>query len=136
MPKLPFGSLPTGWQIVTVQGVTFKSSRVDNPMLQVEVSIDSTGQLTDIYLVLTTDGGQVREFLLACGFHKEAHELRQHRVPLFELDDLIGKQLKVYIPPYGGFIKSFIGMEQRGPAMTEILNFFEPDGLHPNDLDF
>lgn len=70
-------------------------------MLQVEVSLES-GQITDIFLVLTTDGREIASFLTALGYDRTADTLtRKRTVPSFELDELIGEKLKIYIPPTG-----------------------------------
>jgi hypothetical protein len=108
MPKLPVSPLPVGWTLATVEGITFRASISGrNPMLAVEVSLES-GQLTDLYLVISTGAWEIQAFLVALGFTKEAEALRRKRVPAFELDDCIGKKLKIHIPREGGFIKDFM----------------------------
>lgn len=107
MPVLPVKALPTGWQTARIEGFEYTTSTTGNPMVKVEVSLES-GELTDIYLIVTQDCLGFESFLSACGEDKVASSIRAKLNPSFELDDLIGRTLKIDIPKWGGFIKNFI----------------------------
>lgn len=107
MPVLPFGRIAPGWHTATVEGFTYRpSTSGGNPMVDVDATLDS-GELTSIYLVVTTDGQAFASFLIACGERAVADQLVKKRNPSFELDDLIGRSLRVYIPD-AGFISKFM----------------------------
>jgi len=74
-------------------------------MVQVELTLE-TGQLIDIYLMVTTDGADFIKFLSACGQTSVAEDLRRKRNPAFDLDELIGTRLEVFVP-CSGFITEY-----------------------------
>lgn len=97
MPKLPvvISSIPDGLQRATITGVEVKQSSKQNPMIKVELALES-GQLIDDYLVILAQGAAALPMLLrACGYHNEAEQLMRHKVPDFELDNLEGREVRV-----------------------------------------
>ena len=89
-----------------ITGVDWKTSSNDNPMIVVDFKIE-TGAMVKGYLVITHDGAMgFWELLRACGFENEAyHQFRAHtknkKIPDFELEQLIGKELTIWIDANG-----------------------------------
>lgn len=96
MPKLPVSPMMDGWHLATIQAVTFRPSANSNPMLEVEVTLES-GRLTNVYVLVTTRGDEIRELLWACGENQVADDIFRRRNPAFELDNLIGRQISVHV---------------------------------------
>lgn len=96
MPKLEgFTLVRDGIHPGTITGIEYRNAnRSDNPMLVVEVALES-GALVNCYCVVTVDGSQMYHLLRACGRSGEAEQIKRHKVPDVELDDLIGTQVDV-----------------------------------------
>lgn len=107
MPLLPVTAIKPGWHDATLEGFTFRPSSKGNPMVEVEVTLD-TGELTSFYLLVTFDGAGYFDFLRAAGEAAAAASLRRHppKVPDIDLDDLIGRHIQILIPD-SGFISQF-----------------------------
>lgn len=96
MPKIPGSFLRDGYHDAEVSGIEYRNAnRSDNPMLVVELTTEE-GKLLNYYCVVTVDGKQIRQLLAACGRVDLADQVYHKKIPSFELDELIGTNVRVF----------------------------------------
>lgn len=95
MPKLEgFSYLRDGYHRARITGIEYRNAnRSDNPMLVVELATEE-GMLLNYYCVVTVDGRQIAWLLAACGRADLADKIERHKIPDFELDELIGTEVQ------------------------------------------
>lgn len=97
MPVIPIRRLEAGIHKAKIEGFEYRSSTSNqNPMVVMEVSLES-GELVNVYLMVTVDARDLVNLLVTCGERQVARELAHKKNPSFELDDLIGRDIQVVV---------------------------------------
>lgn len=100
MPVLNLSPIAQGWHDATIESFEMRESANHNPMIVVEVTLDS-GELINGYLVITTHATELKDFLRAAGEGQVAAQIKKGRMPQFELDELIGRSLQCAVNHIG-----------------------------------